>query len=63
MFIQHVVNDLEHHASELPLFKVQEVPAISFRLQKLQKVHCWYILSLSALASGVGFAKRNKITR
>ena len=30
MFIQHVVNDLEHHASELPLFKVQEVPATVF---------------------------------
>lgn len=30
MFIQHVVNDLEHHASELLLFKVQEVPATVF---------------------------------
>ena len=30
MFIQHVVNDLERHASELPLFKVQEVPATVF---------------------------------
>ena len=30
MFIQHVVNDLEHHACELPLFKVQEVPAMVF---------------------------------